>query len=209
MKQCPTCGSQMPDEALNCTNCGTALQDAQAAQQPYQQQSFEQQPYQQQPYQQQPYQQQPYQQQAYQQPKAPLQPTNPADKGKAVASLVCGIIGLLFGTIGSCISCICTGATMTAGALPSLIVNLIGLAICIVGIVLGVKARNVIPDGAEGRSLATAGLVCSIIATVLVGISVVCYGCQACTQGALCASGSSYNSLYDDLYKDAYNSYNW
>ena len=151
--------------------------------------------------------QQPYGQQPYGQ-----QLSSP-EKGKAVGSLVCGIIGLVFGTIGSCISCVCTGASLGTGSAISLVFNLIGLAICIVGIVLGVKARNAIAVGAQGRGMATAGFVCSIIATVLVGIAVACNACTACAQCGACAGmgGCSeiVNEAYSEAYKEAYNNYNW
>lgn len=223
MKFCGSCGAQMPDEALVCGNCGTPLQatqvpqqdaqqpvqqDAQQAfqqqpyqqqvyQQPYQQMGYQQQPYQQQPFQQQDYQQQPYQQQVYQQQpyqqmgyqQQPYQQKmnanlNPNSKGKAIAALVCGIIGLVLSFF----------AWVTVG-----VTAILGLTLCIVGIVLGVKARNEIPDGTQGRGMATGGLVCAIIGAVLSGIIAVCtlcvLGCAACAD----AGAASY----------AYNSSNW
>ena len=145
MKTCYSCGSQMPDEAVACSVCGAPLQADQMPQQPYQQQDF-QQPYAQQPYQQMGYQ-QPYQQQMY--------AGNNAPNGKAIASLVLGIMSILTSSV------------------------FIGFVLGIVGCVLGVKARNEIPEGAPGRGLATGGLVCSIVGAVLGGIlvlSCVCIG---------------------------------
>ena len=119
-----------------------------------------QQPYQQQPYQQQPYQ-QPYQQQAYQQPyqaqpyqQQPMYVDNGAS-GKATASLVLGIL--------------------------SLIICGLGLPLGIIGLVLGVQARNAMPEGTPGRGKATAGMVMSIIACVWGAIAIVCTICSAVT----------------------------
>ncbi len=224
MKFCGMCGAQMPDEAVSCTNCGAPLQASQVPQQPYAQQDFQQQPdYQQMNYQQmgyqQPYGQQPYGQQPYgQQPYGQQPSADPSAKGKAIASLVCGILGLVFGTIGSCVvSCIagmCNAGTLgmaTAGtSVATLVVDLIGLAICIVGIVLGVQARNAIATGVQGRGLATAGFVCSIIATVLVGIAVACSACSACVSCGVCSGvGGCTDSLVNEAYKEAYNNYDW
>ena len=114
------------------------------------QQPYQQQAYQQQPYQQQAYQQQPYQQQVYQQP---YQQTNvqPAGSGKATASLVLGIVSIV----------------------------LCSLLFGIIGVVLGVQARNMMPEGTPGRGKATAGLVCSIIGCVWGSLILVCYVCAA------------------------------
>ena len=114
-----------------------------------------QQPYQQQPYQQQPYQ-QPYQQQAYQQPyqAQPMYVDNGAS-GKATASLVLGIL--------------------------SLIICGLGLPLGIIGLVLGVQARNAMPEGTPDRGKATAGMVMSIIACVWGAIAIVCTICSAVT----------------------------
>ena len=186
MKFCGMCGAQMPDEAVTCTNCGAPLPASQVPQQPdFQQQAYQQQPYQQQPYQQQAYQ-QPYQQQAYQQPyQQPygqqMMSPDPSAKGKAVGGLVCGIVGLVF----SCFAWVSFGITA-----------IIGLVLCIVGIVLSVKARNEMPMGVQGRSMATAGLVCGIIGAVLSGIIAVCtlcvLGCAACADAGA-ASAYAYN----------------
>ena len=146
-----------------CNNCGSQMPDEAVsctvcgapltASQP-------QQPYQQQPYQQQPYQ-QPYQQQAYQQPyqaqpyqQQPMYVDNGAS-GKATASLVLGIL--------------------------SLIICGLGLPLGIIGLVLGVQARNAMPEGTPGRGKATAGMVMSIIACVWGAIAIVCTICSAVT----------------------------
>lgn len=146
-----------------CNNCGSQMPDEAVsctvcgapltASQP-------QQPYQQQPYQQQPYQ-QPYQQQAYQQPyqaqpyqQQPMYVDNGAS-GKATASLVLGIL--------------------------SLIICGLGLPLGIIGLVLGVQARNAMPEGTPDRGKATAGMVMSIIACVWGAIAIVCTICSAVT----------------------------
>lgn len=105
------------------------------------------------------------QQTQYQQPGyQPLLAPPPGSKGKATAALVLGIIGVVTWYIS--------------------IFNIVSLIISIVGIVLAVKARNEIQVGYEGRGLATAGLVLSIIGTVLSGIGVLaitmCISCLAC-----------------------------
>jgi len=172
MKICNNCGSQMPDEAVSCTVCGAPLAASQIPQQPdYQQQAYQQQAYQQQAYQQQPYQQQAYQQQAYQQPyqQAYQQPYGAAvpGNGKATASLVLGILSLI----------------------------LCGLPLGIIGIVLGVQARNAMPEGTPGRGKATAGLVCSIIGCAWGGIAIICYACSAIAAGGT----STYYALLSGL----------
>ena len=196
MKFCGMCGAQMPDEAVTCTNCGAPLQASQVPQQPYQQQDFQQQPYQQQPYQQQPYQQQPYQQQPYQQMGyqqqgyyAPQTTGSYPGKGKAIAALVCGIVGLVF----SCFA----GLTVSISAF-------IGLVVSIIGIVFGIQGRNACQPGMPGRGMATGGFVCAIIGTVFSGIVAlscgICY-CVMCANGVdICAATSAASS---------YNNYDW
>jgi Predicted membrane protein len=170
MKLCSNCGSQMPDEAVICTNCGAPLQANQVPQQAYQQPTYVQQPYDQQAYGQQPYGQMP----------------NSPEKGKAIASLVCGIIGLVLGFLG-----FVTGVS-----------SLIGLILCIVGIVLAVKARNAMPVGVPGRGMATGGLVCGIIGAVLSGIIALCVICAAgCV---ICAGAGAGAGATTD-----WNSYDW
>ena len=89
--------------------------------------------------------------------QAPEQKAN----GKAVASLVLGILAIvsLFTGWGS----------------------IIGLVFGIVAIVLAVKAKK--EDGASG--LATAGLVCAIIGTVVAGIGILCFACAAAVGTAI------------------------
>lgn len=88
-------------------------------------------------------------------------------KGKAVASLVLGIIALvcsLFGLIGS----------------------IIGLVCAIVGLVLASGAKK---EGFVG-GMATAGLVCSIIGLILCAVTFI--ACAACAS-ALESAGSIFD----------------
>ena len=87
--------------------------------------------------------------------------------GFAVASLVLGIVAIVFSFIGLSIP--------------------FGLIIGIVGIVLGVVAKKKNPTG-----MATAGLVLSIIGTILCALILI--ACAACFSAAGCAATSS--SLY-------------
>lgn len=165
MKICSQCGNQNEDNLNFCTECGASLIEAQA--QPEVQVQPEVQPqYQQTQNQQTGYQQNSYQQTGYQQP---LNPT-PGAKNKAVAALVLGIVGIVTYWI--------------------MWFNIISLVISIVGIVLAVKARNEIPDGYAGKGMATAGLVLSIIGTVLSGIGFLT--CTLCVTCAACGSAYSY-----------------
>lgn len=92
-----------------------------------------------------------------------------------VASLVLGIVSIVFTFFG-----------------PTAI---IGFFIGIVGIVMGVLARKKAMEAPEGspeaskRGMATAGFVCSIIGTVLCGITF--FACASLV-GGLAALGSSY-----------------
>lgn len=83
--------------------------------------------------------------------------------GLAVASLVLGIVAIVFSFIG---------------------LGWLGLIIGIVGIVLGVMAKKKNPTG-----MATAGLVLSIIGTVLCALIFI--ACAACV-GALGTASSLY-----------------
>ena len=77
-------------------------------------------------------------------------------KTLSIAALVLGIVGIIF----------------------DFIVTWVGIVAGIVGIVLAVQARK--KEG--GNSMATAGLVCSIIAVALGGVM---YICAICALGAL------------------------
>ncbi|MGI6498315.1 MAG: hypothetical protein ACOX0U_05775 [Oscillospiraceae bacterium] len=70
------------------------------------------------------------------------------NKGKAIASLVLGIVSLIFAWIGY--------------------FAIIGIAASIVGIVLSVSAKKTLPPQEAG--IATAGMVCSIVGLCLSAI---------------------------------------
>ena len=96
MKTCYNCGSQMPDDALVCTNCGSPLSGSTIPGQNYQQQY--------------------------------TSPGNGSDiNTKAVIALIFGIGGLLL--------------TLAAPILPG-VSSVVGIVLCTVGIIFGVKARN-------------------------------------------------------------------
>ena len=102
------------------------------------------------------------QEQARQQPvqgggQPPQQQARPGS-GKAVASLVLGIVSLI-------------------------VPGLLAIALAIIGLVLGVQARRALPQGATG--MATAGMVLSIIALALgVLFTVSCAACVASLSAA-------------------------
>ncbi len=79
-------------------------------------------------------------------------------KGKAIASLVCGIVSVVL-------------AWFNYGAIA-------GLAAGIVAIVLGVGVRKL---NDENKNFATAGFITGIIGVVLSGILLVCVICAAGT----------------------------
>ena len=98
-------------------------------------------------YQRLPQQEQPQQEPQYQpyqtppQEESPYQPKEPGS-GKAVASLVLGIVASVF-----------------------VVPGIIAIVLSLIGIILGVQARRTLPRGATG--MATAGMVLSIIALAL------------------------------------------
>ena len=96
---------------------------------------------------------------------------NPGDptKGIAIASMVCGIISVVFCWFGY--------------------FAIVALALGIVAIILSVKAGKEAPNG-QRPGMATAGLVLGIIGVVLSGIIFACalvacgsVGCAACAAG--------------------------
>lgn len=85
----------------------------------------------------------------------------------AVASLVLGIVSVVFSFFGG---------------------SIIGLPVGIVGIILGVLAKKKTPQ----NGMATAGLVCSIVGTAISGlIFVACVGCASCYGTAINEAVSS------------------
>ncbi len=85
----------------------------------------------------------------------------------AVAALVCGILGI----VGSFIP----------------YVGFFTFVLAILGIVFGVKARNLARQTGEGMGVATAGLVLGIIGTAFGGIGVVCVICALAVVGGAAA----------------------
>ena len=81
----------------------------------------------------------------------------------AVASLVLGIVSILFSFIGG--------------------LNFIGLIVGIVGLVLGILAKKKAPSG-----MATAGIVLCIIGVSLTALVLI--ACAACLGNAACALSS-------------------
>lgn len=177
MKYCTNCGAQMPDEALSCTNCGTPLQASQIPKQPDQEFNAGQQPDYSQPNQ------QPLNQQA-----GYVQIGNNQVNSKALIAMILGIGGLVFVIIAPFLA-----------NFPALI----GLVLSIIGIIFGVKARNELPVGYPGRSMATAGLVCAIIGTVIGSIATLCTvcvcSCATCLAVGAANSDSSWLSNYSDF----------
>lgn len=102
----------------------------------------------------------------YQPPQAPQ---TPPTQGKAIAALVCGILGII------------------GGWFP--IVQYFTFILAIVGIVLGVKARKESAAYGAPTGMATAGLVLGIIGTVLGAIGIVCVICAAGILGAAAYAG--------------------
>jgi Predicted membrane protein len=167
MKKCTKCGAKMPDNATICTKCETPFASSKASRssgeaQPETRLAEVKQPENTQTVVYQPI----YIQQA---PQA-----EPDGKGKAVTSLVLGLFGLTIGIVGIPFS---YGLLSVLALIPSLL-----------GLVLAVMARNRIPVGASGRSIATAGLACSILATIICGLVTAVYA--LCIYGlvSLCAS---------------------
>ncbi|MFD0590093.1 DUF4190 domain-containing protein [Paenibacillus sp. GCM10027627] len=121
-------------------------------------------------YQQNGYQQQQFQPQFQQQFQPHYQP--PKTNGKAIATLVLGIL--------------------------SLVLFYVGFVPGVVGIILGaISLKEIKKSGDQGRGLAIAGLVCSIIGTLLWGIillAIVAVFIFAAAEGS--SSYSNYSSFY-------------
>lgn len=95
------------------------------------------------------------QQQSQPYPQNPQQPTN----GKAVASLVLGIISAVFMFFSG-----------------TIVLGFVSIILAVIGLVLGVQTRREMPQGTAG--MATAGMVLSIV--VLALTIVIMVGCAAC-----------------------------
>lgn len=169
MKKCNNCGSSMPDDVSVCLECGADLITSRTAgtggstgtqgQQNDNEQIVN------------------YQTVYVQQPVKAA----PDAMGKAVASLVIGLVGLFISIFAPVLE-----------GIPAIF----GLILCIVGIVIGAKARNKIPAGVSGRGIATAGFVSSIIGAIISGIMTLVVICVVVGFVAICASSSASPTYY-------------
>ena len=105
----------------------------------------------------------------------------PDGKGKAIASLVLGLVGLVLSVLAPELS-----------GIPAIF----GLLICIVGIVYGIKGRNRLPVGVPGRGIATAGLTLSIIGAIISGLMTLAVVCLVVGIFALCSTTPTANIDY-------------
>lgn len=105
-------------------------------------------------------------------------------KSQATVSLVCGIISIVFCWLGLC--------TWVVG-------SVIALVLGIVGAVMAVKAKKLMPPAQAG--MATAGLVCSIVGIVL---SVIFTICSIIGYAAACSIINEYGR-----YSNYFNSFDW
>lgn len=105
-------------------------------------------------------------------------------KSQATVSLVCGIISIVFCWLGV--------YTWVVG-------SVIALVLGIVGAVMSVKAKKLMPPAQSG--MATAGLVCSIIGIVLAAIFTVC---SIIAYAAACSIINEYGR-----YSNYFNSFDW
>jgi len=138
---CNVCGTQLADGAVFCPNCGNAVQannPQQPQQQPFQQPNF-QQPNFQQPNFQQPGFQQPGFQQPFQQPDTPT-------PGKAL-----GIVSMILGILSLVLFCY----------------YYLSIPCAIVSIILSCIGKSQAKKAGKSLGMATAGLVCSIVALAI------------------------------------------
>lgn len=91
----------------------------------------------------------------------------PQSRTMSIAAMVCGILGI----VGSFIPFVCY----------------VTFILAILGIVFGCKAKKLATENNEPTGMATAGLVCGIIGTVLGSLGLLCVACAAglATTGAL------------------------
>ena len=152
---CPNCGAQNADNVTFCASCGASM----GAQQPVVQQPVYQAPAQpQQPVYQQPV----YQQPVYQQPPVP-------GKGMGIASMVVGIVSLVF-----------------------LCIWYIAIPCAIIGVILGGISASKAKQVGRKNGTATAGIVCSCIALGLAILFVVLVAVGAAELVAFANSYSYY-----------------
>lgn len=104
-------------------------------------------------------------------------------KGKATASLIFGIVSTSFGLL----------LNWWLGVIPifGIFTTALGVAAGVIGLIMSVQARKLMPPGASG--MATAGLVLSIIGLVWNAIEL--FTCGICTTCATCGAYSSLGAL--------------
>ncbi len=102
-------------------------------------------------------------------------------KGKAIAGLILGIVGILLGF-----------GFFTAYS------SLIGLPVAIVGLCLSVSGGKSLKANNQPAGIATAGLVVGIIAVVLTAIMFVTCGLCALVCGAVEVAGDVAGGLVED-----------
>ncbi len=107
-------------------------------------------------------------QQPVEQPVVQPAPAAQPSKGKAIAAMVCGIIGVVGGLF------------LTA----TVIGPVITLVLSILGIILGSKGMKEAKITGVGKGMAVTGLVLGIIGTVFSAIGVICALACAATVGA-------------------------
>lgn len=166
MKKCNNCGAQMPDNATICTKCEAPFAASRASRKKGSPRSETRLMEQKQPENTTTVVYQPIYIQ--QNPQAA-----PDGKGKAVTSLVLGLFGLVLSVVGLPYS---YGLLSVLALIPS-----------VIGIILGIKARNRIPVGVSGRSIGTAGLACSILGTVVSGLVTAIYACVVYGLWSMCS----------------------
>lgn len=189
MKTCPHCNTPCEDGDIFCTNCGYMFSadniPAQDQNNGESQMRNYQPPDQQSPSQPNP--QQPYQQPQYQQPQYNCPPPGPEGfhtppenhktNGLAIASLVLGIIGVLF--------CWCYGF----GLLPS-----------IPGLILGIIAlKQIRATGQPGHGMAIAGIILSSIGLILSAIFIALF-----VWFFQSSAGREFIEKYKDIYGGLY-----
>lgn len=118
-----------------------------------------------------------YQQPQYQQPQyQPQQPNDPF-KGKAIASMVLGIVSLVFFWAG--------------------IASLAALICGVIAVILGAQARKGAQNlGIKVNGMATAGMITGLIGAILCVIGFIsCVACVSCYGSALNEFGSEFGEL--------------
>lgn len=144
---CNVCGTQLADGAVFCPNCGNAVQ-ANNPQQPQQQPNFQQPNFQQPNFQQPNFQQPNFQQPGFQQPgfQQPFQQPDTPTPGKAL-----GIVSMILGILSLVLFCY----------------YYLSIPCAIVSIILSCIGKSQAKKAGKSLGMATAGLVCSIVALAI------------------------------------------